>query len=164
MSLFPTLFILKVIDYLRRMTIMTTGKTRISIFLETTITDADDTQRETVKTTGEMIGRGMKRLIRFKETQDDNETIDTVMTLSEDKVTLKRTGNVTMSQQFIESKKTESHYQHPLIRFRMETYTDRINYHYKESAADLELKMDYRTVIDGEDERTHTLKLLIKGE
>lgn len=143
---------------------MTTAKQSVHVTLDTTITEGGHTQKESVRVTGEVIGLGMKRMVKFTETNDQNETIDTVMMLSEDKVTLKRTGAIQMSQQFIESQKTESHYQHPLMRFRIETYTDTIEYSYKESGAALALTMHYRTVIDGEGERTHTLNLQIKGE
>ncbi|GEN57025.1 hypothetical protein GCM10012290_10270 [Halolactibacillus alkaliphilus] len=143
---------------------MTTAKQAVHVRLDTTITDDGDTQTETVQVTGEVIGSGMKRMIRFTETNDQNESIDTVIMVSEDKVTLKRTGAIHMSQQFIENKKTESHYQHPLMRFRMETYTDAIDYIYSDTDQDLSLKMRYRTVINGAGERTHTLKLNIKGD
>lgn len=143
---------------------MTLAKQQVHVILDTTITEDGHTQKESVRVMGEVIGLGMKRMIKFTEINDQNEAIDTVMMLGEDKVTLKRTGAVNMSQQFIESQKTESHYQHPLMRFRIETYTDTINYRYKETDAALSLTMRYRTVIDGEGERTHTLNLQIKGE
>lgn len=143
---------------------MTTAKQQVHVTLDTTITEDGHTQKESVRVMGEVMGLGMKRMIKFTEINDQDESIDTVMMLSDDKVTLKRTGAIQMSQQFIESKKTESHYQHPLMRFRIETYTDTIEYSYKESDAALSLTMRYRTVIDGEGERTHTLNLQIKGE
>jgi uncharacterized beta-barrel protein YwiB (DUF1934 family) len=143
---------------------MTLAKQQVHVTLDTTITEDGHTQKESVRVMGEVTGLGMKRMIKFTEINDQNEAINTVMMLGEDKVTLKRTGAVNMSQQFIESQKTESHYQHPLMRFRIETYTDTINYCYKETDAALSLTMRYRTVIDGEGERTHTLNLQIKGE
>ncbi len=143
---------------------MTTAKQVVQVTLDTTITEDGHTQTESVRATGEVIGLGMKRMVTFTETNDQDEAIKTVMMLSDDKVTLKRTGAIHMSQQFIESQKTESHYQHPLMRFRIETYTDTIEYSYKESKAALSLTMRYRTAIDGEGERTHTLNLQIKGE
>lgn len=143
---------------------MTTAKQHVFVILDTSITEDGDTQKETVRATGEIIGLGMKRMIKFTEINDQNESIDTVMMLSEDKVTLKRTGAITMSQQFIENQKTESHYQHPLMRLRIETYTETIDYDYRENRSALTLQMRYRTVINGEGERMHTLKLQIKGD
>ncbi|WP_234987386.1 DUF1934 domain-containing protein [Halolactibacillus halophilus] len=140
------------------------AKQQVSVILDTTITEDGHTQKESVRVMGEVTGLGMKRMIKFTEINDQNEAIDTVMMLGDDKVTLKRTGAINMSQQFIESKRTESHYHHPLMQFRMETYTDTINYRYKEKDATLSLAMRYRTAIAGEGERRHTLNLQIKGE
>lgn len=131
----------------------------VDIQLKTTIDDDGQTEQHTVKETGRFHQKGHTGILVFDEITDDG-TIHNFMTMQDGKVSIKRTGAVTMHQQFHLQQKTENVYHHPHGTIHMETYTSDIRYHPNAG----ELTIVYTVKLNGGHERNHRLNLLFTEE
>ena len=80
------------------------------------------------------------------------------ITVQEGKVNMKRTGGITMNQQFLLGRKTESIYHHPYGNFHLEMDTGRI---------DIEpgrIVLEYNSVIDGAEKQEHRVEMVYMKE
>lgn len=137
---------------------MNQPKKHIKIDLKTLIQDDSDKEENQVLAKGLFFRKGGLDVINFKEKIDDAE-IATLITIQAEKVAIKRTGAVSMHQQFRLGQSTENVYRHPHGNIYMETFTDHYSYRPLEHGESALLEMRYTVILNGEIERKHKLKL-----
>lgn len=136
---------------------------RVAIQLKMKIQDASDKEVNHIKATGVFFRKGKLDVLRFEETIDDM-AISSLITIQKEKVTIKRTGAVSMHQQFRLGQVTENVYKHPHGNLHMETFTQLMMYQPLVQGIPARLNMDYTVKLNGQDERKHTLELIITEE
>lgn len=136
---------------------------RVALQLKMKIQDASDKEVNHIKSTGVFFRKGKLDVLRFEETIDDME-ISSLITIQKEKVTIKRTGAVSMHQQFRLGQVTENVYKHPHGNLHMETFTQLMMYQPLGQGIPARLNLDYTVKLNGQDERKHTLELIIIEE
>ncbi|CQR46135.1 putative beta-barrel protein YwiB [Paraliobacillus sp. PM-2] len=134
----------------------------VSIRLVTEIRELGEKAVTTVEETGSFIQKGNIAVLRFTEHQEEQEPIDSLITISNDKVSIKRTGAVDMHQQFKKKQYTENVYRHAFGTIHMETHTDQITYQEPRNDHNGKLFISYTTKLNGEGNRRHRLTLTFK--
>ncbi|GAB3048066.1 YwiB family protein [Virgibacillus ainsalahensis] len=136
----------------------------VSVELRTIIDDNGQMEYSTVKERGEFYQRGKRDVVIFEEKIDEQAVTDNLITIQPEKVSIKRTGMVSMNQQFNTNRTTENVYHHPHGTIHMETRTDDIFYQSIKKAEKGYLKISYHVKLNGQEERKHQLELIITEE
>lgn len=131
----------------------------VSIRLVTEIRELDEKAVTVVEETGSLIQKGKFTVLTFTEHQEDQPNIDAFITITDDKVSIKRTGAVDMHQQFKKKQQTENMYRHALGIIHMETYTDQVIFEKQNNQLKGKLFISYTTKLNGEGNRRHRLTL-----
>lgn len=139
-------------------------KKQVSIHLKTVIEDTGETEMNEVRATGVFYQRNNLDVLTYKEEIEGHGGANTLITIQPERVTIKRTGVVSMHQQFQIGKRTENVYQHPHGNIHMETLTGKINYKVPSEREQGRLELAYIVKLNGQDERKHTLELLFTEE
>lgn len=138
-------------------------KKQVSIQLKTAIKDDGDIENNQMKVPGIWIKRGGLDVLRFKEELDEEE-VTTLITIQKGRVSIKRSGIVSMHQQFRLGERSENVYQHPHGNIHMETYTEQMMYQTLSETLPARLVIDYTVRLNGQQKRKHTLELLFEEE
>lgn len=128
------------------------------------IDDAGEKEYNVVNAVGYYYAQERFDVITYKEELDEGLTVNNLITIHQDKVSIKRTGAVAMQQQFDLKRITESVYQHPHGHFHMETETDAIKYDPLTEQVNGQLAIDYGVRLNGQDKRKHRLVLTFQEE
>ena len=136
---------------------------RVAIQLKMKIQDASDKEVNHIKSTGVLFRKGKLDVLRFEEKIDDVE-ISSLITIQKGKVTIKRSGAISMHQQFRLGQITENVYKHPHGNLHMETFTQLMMYQPLGRGIPARLNLDYTVKLNGQDERKHTLELMMIEE
>lgn len=142
---------------------MSQPKKHVAIRLKTNIREAADIEENEIKATGVFFQKGTMDVLNFKDKIEDLE-IPTLVTIQPEKVAIKRSGAVSMHQQFRLGQATENVYKHPHGNIHMETFTNHLSYSTLASGEPAELKLEYTVKLNGTDERKHTLELIFTEE
>jgi uncharacterized beta-barrel protein YwiB (DUF1934 family) len=135
------------------------------IHLHTVIEDNGLKETNTGKHIGKYYQKNNRHVIIFEEKTEEHYTIKSFVTIQPEKVNIKRSGAVSMNQQFHIQKRTENVYTHPHGNLHMETFTKSIDFQAPEGQSEGYLKMEYTVKLNGQNERNHTLTLkLLKEE
>ncbi|HLQ72185.1 MAG TPA: DUF1934 domain-containing protein [Bacillota bacterium] len=137
---------------------------KVTLTLHITIDDDSQIETNTTKQTGLLYQRSNMDVLTYHEKMEDGSVMKNMMTLQTDKVSIKRTGPVSMHQKFDPDQVTENVYRHPHGHLHMETTTDSIVYKPLGQQSDGLLEMTYTVKLNGQDERKHTLTLSLKEE
>lgn len=131
----------------------------VYITLETMIFDLDSGDQETQEQTftGEWTKKGDIDVLRYKEVIEEAGTIQNMIMIRPERVSIKRTGAIQMNQQFQLGQKTENIYQHMHGNIHMETFVESITF--TEDTMPRMLEMNYTMKLNGQIERKHQLKL-----
>lgn len=143
---------------------MKPDETSVQLELHITIEDDGQIEENTTRQTGSFYQLDNKHVLRFVERLDDGSSVNNLLTIQSDKVSMKRSGTVSMYQQFDENRITENVYQHPYGKLLMETKTESIDYTPPLEHSRGLLRLDYTVKLNGQEERQHTLTLSIKKE
>ncbi|MFZ3578558.1 DUF1934 domain-containing protein [Virgibacillus sp. DJP39] len=135
----------------------------VSGTLHMEISDKAETEKTTTHFTGDFFRRNNMDVITFKEKNDDL-LIKNLITIHEDKVSIKRSGDITMHQKFHVNQKTENVFKHPHVNIQMETYTQKLGYQAPTGNDQGKLTIAFTVKLNGQDERNHQLTLLIKED
>ncbi|WP_010099501.1 DUF1934 domain-containing protein [Ornithinibacillus scapharcae] len=135
---------------------------RIELHME--IEDDGLKETSTSNQLGNYYQKGNVDVLTFEEKTEDNQTIRSLITIYPEKVNIKRTGYVSMNQQFHSEHVTENVYKHPHGHIHMETYTKSIRYQALEGNEEGQLYIQYTVKLNGQDERNHSLRLNYKKE
>src|SRR5699024_195648 len=122
---------------------MSNNKKQVMIKLKTMINDQG--QVETIRTEekGILIQRPMRDVLLYDEVADEGGQISNLITLQADRVSIKRSGLISMHQQFVVNQISETMYEHPHGTFHLETFTKRINYETAQEQISGRLDIDY---------------------
>ncbi|WP_440897895.1 DUF1934 domain-containing protein [Amphibacillus sp. Q70] len=143
---------------------MQLGQFFVKISLQTKISDGNDEQQTKIKAVGELFQTERQSVVRFTEQIDNQPDVHTMITIKSEQVTIKRSGGVEMNQQFQSQRLTETVYRHQFGTIRMETLTKNFHYQPLSTTHNAELRIDYITKLDGEEERKHELLLIIEED
>src|SRR5699024_9155528 len=105
-------------------------KKDVSIKLHTIIDDQGEKEMSIIQQKGLYYRKGELEVLTFTDKVEGIGEIRNHITITPDKVTVKRSGAVSMNQQFVEGKKSECLYRHPYGMFHMELYTEHISSEY----------------------------------
>ncbi|HLS06918.1 MAG TPA: DUF1934 domain-containing protein [Bacillota bacterium] len=143
---------------------MLNNKKQVIIKLETTINDQG--QIETIQTEekGTLIQRKLRDVLLFDEITDEGGQISNLITLQADRVSIKRSGVISMHQQFTVDQMSETMYEHPHGTLHLETFTKSINYETIREQFSGQLEIDYTVSLNGQEERQHKLVLMYQEE
>lgn len=139
-------------------------QTAVWIELHTTINDNGQKEFHESKQTGTLYQKGNIDVLTFEEVLEDASVVKNMITIQREKVNLKRSGNVTMNQQFHINQTTENVLKHPYGNIHMETYTTAIVYEPLSSTKNGNLQIAYDLKLNGQDARQQTLDIVIKEE
>ena len=131
----------------------------VTITLKTVIYDVDSGEQETQEQsfTGEWTKKGSIDVLKYEEVNEEAGTIQNMIMIRPERVSIKRTGVIQMNQQFQLGQKTENIYQHMHGNIHMETFTESISF--TEDAMPRVLDMNYTMKLNEQLERKHQLKL-----
>lgn len=137
-----------------------------SVFIELRTTIDDDGQMEynTMKNPGTFYRKGDLDVLTFEEVLEDHSKVKNLITIQKDKISIKRSGNVTMNQQFHTNRITENVFKHPHGNINMETNTQAITYESMNDFDKGKLAISYTVKLNGQEERKHELVLTYKEE
>lgn len=133
-----------------------------SLFME--ITDDGEAEQTTTHFIGDFYHREKMDVITFQEENDNDLSIKNLITIQNDKVSIKRTGDITMHQQFRVNHTTENVFKHPHVNIHMETYTHKLRYQAPSNKSAGELSIHFTVKLNGQEERDHQLTLLIEED
>ena len=137
-------------------------KKYVAIEIRTVIDDQGEKELTISKQKGSYIKKGEMEVISFIEKTKDFGEVKSLITIQPDKVNLKRSGNITMNQQFVEGQISECLYRHPYGAFRMEIQTESITHEQKDR--DNKVIIVYDLALDGAQTRHHHLTLTYTEE
>src|SRR5699024_2964119 len=100
----------------------------------------------------------------FSETNENNEQTDSLITIHADRVSVKRSGVVSMLQKFRMGQITENVYRHQFGTIHMETQTEQILYEPPIGEEEGKLFISYTTSLNGDIPRKHRLIITVKRE
>lgn len=138
---------------------MKQDKRQVKIEFRMMIDDQGEKEYNTVKATGYFYNRNNLDVLMYSEELEEGIVVKNLITIHDNKVTIKRTGAITMNQQFNINRKTESLYQHQHGNIHMETYTTSMRYESLRNAEKGELSIVYAVKLNGLDDRNHKLTL-----
>lgn len=134
----------------------------VKIQMDTVIRDDDTMDRITNSFKGTVTNNGHFTVITYREELEENHYVDTLMTITDKKVNVKRSGAVSMNQSFIEQAKTECLYVHPHGKMHMETFT--IDSSHTTNDLGGKVILTYEVKLNGKDSRQHELELIYELE
>jgi uncharacterized beta-barrel protein YwiB (DUF1934 family) len=137
---------------------------QVTIHLQTVIEDNGQKETNSSNQIGKFYRKDKMDVITFEEKTEDNHRIKSFITIHPEKVNIKRSGIISMNQQFHKEKITENVYTHPHGNIHMETYTNSIDYQALSNQQDGQLNIDYTVKLNGQEERKHKLTLTLKKE
>ncbi|MBY7144766.1 DUF1934 domain-containing protein [Virgibacillus sp. NKC19-3] len=137
---------------------------QVLIELCTTIDDNGEMEYNTLTLSGTLFKRKELDVITYEEETEDNATTKNLITIQAGKVNIKRTGAISMNQQFRTHQTTENVLKHPYGTIHMETYTNAITYQPLDEKDIGKLVISYTVKLNGQEERKHELTLTLKEE
>ncbi|MCZ0703636.1 uncharacterized beta-barrel protein YwiB (DUF1934 family) [Natronobacillus azotifigens] len=143
---------------------MSRGKATVRLQLKSEISEQAERQVTEVEAIGYLYKQSGRTVLTYIEEREDQQKIANLITITPDKVSIKRSGAVEMHQQFKRDQKTENVYRHQFGTIHMETFTEEIRYLPLTVEEDGQLLMRYTTKLNGEGERHHRLLLIMKEE
>lgn len=102
---------------------MMTEQKQVNIYLHTEIDDDGDKETVSERHTGTYFKKGDKAVLLYTDQQNEIGEIKNLITIQPEKLSVKRSGAISMQQIFLVGKQTECMYQHPYGRFLMEIKT-----------------------------------------
>ncbi|WP_449355751.1 DUF1934 domain-containing protein [Virgibacillus natechei] len=137
---------------------------QVLIELRTTIDDHGQMEYNTLRQSGTFFKKDRLDVLTYEEKTEDDMTTKNLITIQDGKVSVKRTGEVAMNQQFRADQITENVLKHPYGTIHMETYTNKITYQRLDEADMGKLAISYTVKLNGQEERKHELSLTFKEE
>ncbi len=136
----------------------------VKVTLKTVISDENNREHIDVSAEGKYYEKDETYVLLFNEKDPDGNNVRNMITISEDKVVVKRTGHVKMNQIFREGQRTESTYYHPFGTMRMETETKQIDFNRENNGRQGSLDITYLLRLNEQEPQNHQLSLTYKRE
>lgn len=138
---------------------MTLIKKAVSVELRTVIDDQGDKELSIIKQKGDYIKKNNIEVITFEDEVTDIGKIKNLITIQPGKVNIKRTGSISMNQQFLQNRITECLYRHPYGKFHLEVNTLSMNSQPLVTGGVGQVVIEYEGKLNGEHTRHHHLTL-----
>lgn len=141
-------------------------RTKIPVWIEmnTAITEEDETEHTTLRAAGTYSEKGGLTVISFTEESQEVGDTKTMITISSDKVSIKRSGGFDMKQVFVKNQPTENVYRHPYGTMHMETSTHAMTFSPLMADSPAELTLSYTVTLNQVQSRKHALTLRVQEE
>lgn len=136
----------------------------ITVRLDMTINDDGNIDRTSSQYRGQLFQKQEFDVLIYDEKLEDGSVIRNLVTIHPHKVTIKRSGSITMNQQFLVNRKTESVYEHPYGSMLMETATTSLTYNPINHLNQGKLTISYKVKLNGTEERKHKLIISFSKE
>lgn len=136
----------------------------VNITLQSIIDDSGEREVNTFQQLGKIFKRDHFEVLLYEEVDEDGDKIRNLITIQPDRVSIKRSGLISMNQQFEINRKTETYYNHPHGSLHMEIYTKSIDYHPLKENGQGRLNINYTVKLNGILERKHLLELTYHEE
>ncbi|QDP41691.1 DUF1934 domain-containing protein [Radiobacillus deserti] len=144
---------------------MKASKRNVHIKLITEIFHQHNKEVTRVEEVGTFLQKENTSVLQFTEQYEDQEDhVQALITISPERVSVKRSGAVDMHQVFKKKQTTENVYRHAYGTIHMETFTDQITFRDLSQAKEGKLFISYTTKLNGEDSRRHRLTLSFREE
>lgn len=151
-------------DKLMRSLDMNKRHEKVMVQLDMTIDDDGVVQTTSGQYQGHLHQHDSFDVLIYNESLEDGSEIRNFLTIYPDRVTIKRSGAMTMTQQFVVNHQTKSVYRHPYGSMLMETFTTSITYDPQDQLNQGKLTILYRVKLNGTEERKHQLVILYSKE
>jgi|SRR5690625_3872661 len=136
----------------------------VDIELRTVIDRNGEKEMSIVKQTGEYVSKKSIEIITFIEKREDIGDIRNYITIQKNKVTIRRSGAISMNQQFEVGKKSESLYRHPYGTLHFQITTETLKRTPMGKNKPGEIVITYQATINGIEEQKHYLTLTFMEE
>ncbi|WP_163539765.1 DUF1934 domain-containing protein [Gracilibacillus sp. YIM 98692] len=137
-------------------------KSPVSLKMTMEIYDTGNKEVTVVEEKGTLMERSNTSVLTFSEHNENDEKINSMITIQPEKVSVKRSGAVAMHQKFQKKQITENVYRHEFGTIHMETHTDQILYEAPKGNKYGKLFVSYQTSLNGEDPRRHRLTIQLQ--
>ncbi|HLR69821.1 MAG TPA: DUF1934 domain-containing protein [Pseudogracilibacillus sp.] len=143
---------------------MSLEKKEIAVELRTVIDDQGEKELSIIKQTGKYMKNDEIEVITFSDNVKDFGEVGNLITIHSDRVNIKRSGSITMNQQFIKGKKTECLYRHPYGSFVIVIHTKSITHQKLQQNQDGKVIIEYEAQLSEQQKRHHLLTLIYTEE
>lgn len=134
----------------------------IRIHLHTVIRDEETMDHIKDSFLGTIASNDRMTVITYREKLEGAQYVDTLMTITDEKVNVKRSGTVSMNQSFVEQTSTECLFTHPHGSMHMETYTTELTHEHTNDGG--KVLIVYEVQLNGQETRQHELELIYHKE
>ena len=134
-------------------------KKDIAIELRTVIDDQGEKELSIIKQVGIYVKKENIEVISFIEKTNEFGDVENLITIRPNKINIKRSGKVSMNQQFIKGKETECLYRHPYGTFLLEIMTKSITHQSLADDQEGKVIIQYDVKVNEEESRNHHLTL-----
>lgn len=134
-------------------------KKDIAIELRTVIDDQGEKELSIIKQVGIYVKKENIEVISFIEKTNEFGDVENLITIRPNKINIKRSGKVSMNQQFIKGKETECLYRHPYGAFLLEIMTKSITHQSLADDQEGKVIIQYDVKVNEEESRNHHLTL-----
>ena len=138
---------------------MANPSTSVKVSLKTIIHDPNEREQIDVVANGRLSKKDDTYVLQFNETTEDGNSVRNMVTISKNKISIKRSGYVRMNQIFREQMMTESTYYHPFGMMRMETTTERMDVHVSEDGKKGNIHISYLLSLNEQEPQKHEMAL-----
>lgn len=138
---------------------MTLIKKAVSIELRTVIDDQGEKELSIIKQKGDYTKKNHIEVITFEDDVEDIGKIKNLITIQPGKVNIKRSGAISMNQQFLKNKITECLYRHPYGKFHLEVNTLEMKSQPLVTGGVGQVVIEYEGILNGDHTRHHLLTL-----
>lgn len=136
----------------------------IEVELRTVIDRNGEKEMSIIKQTGEYVRKNDIEIITFVENRDDIGNVRNYITIQNNKVTIRRSGAISMSHQFEVGKKSESLYRHPYGSLHFMITTKSLKCTQLKRGKKGEIIIIYDALINGIEDQEHHLTLTYMEE
>lgn len=143
---------------------MNQGQRNVNIHLTTTIHEDGEVESITENHKGIFMYRQSMDVLMYEERIDNGGVIKNIISIQPDKVSIKRSGMISMNQQFEIKQANECMYKHPHGSIHMETFTTDMSYQSLRTHEQGQLAIFYNVSLNGQVNRTHKLALTYTEE
>ncbi|MEI3612064.1 DUF1934 domain-containing protein [Pseudogracilibacillus sp. SO30301A] len=134
-------------------------KKDIAVELRTVIDDRGEKELSIIKQIGNYVKKENIEVISFIEKTNEFGDVENLITIRPNKINIKRSGKVSMNQQFIKGKETECLYRHPYGSFLLEIMTKSITHQSLADDREGKVIIQYDVKVNKEESRYHHLTL-----
>ncbi|WP_194840889.1 DUF1934 domain-containing protein [Filobacillus milosensis] len=136
----------------------------VHIKIDTEIEDTNGNENITRTEHGSYIHKGHIHMIKYDEQMEDLGEVYTTIVIQEDRISIKREGQLQMHQVFRIGHSTECVYTHPYGKFRMETTTHRMQFIKGIGNKSGKLYINYDVMLNDQEPRRHVFELQFQEE